>query len=120
MQHFTEAVMANSALNKLFTLKNLFWTAAVCLSLSCLVYYSYGAYYKWNIRPDIGTTSRLIPSSEIPFPTITCCQGFNPKGLQWSFHCEPSHHMIKILDGVKMSRLRQVHQNYAATLLHSV
>ncbi|KAG5675947.1 hypothetical protein PVAND_005804 [Polypedilum vanderplanki] len=50
------------------------WIIIISLLFSGLIYYTYGAYKKWRINPDIATSIRQISSSNIPMPAITICQ----------------------------------------------
>lgn len=49
------------------------WTCFFFICVGGLIFYIQGIFVKWIFHPDILTTTKLIPSYQIPLPAITIC-----------------------------------------------
>jgi hypothetical protein len=68
--------------NTAFLVK-IFWILAIFVSISGLFYYFYFAFVKLNFKPEMSLKVELIPSRNIPFPSITLCTTFLPLQLHF-------------------------------------
>lgn len=114
----TENVPISSKIYSSNIIFKLCWLVTISLSLSGFIFYSYQAYKKWNIHPDISTRVKQISSSKIPLPAITICQHTFPNEIQMQI--TPLEYLNLVQQGKIVANLTVEEQNYMAVVMQVI
>lgn len=67
--------------------EKIFWLVTFVASLSMCSYHISNVYVKWQTSPVIVTVSeKLVPVSEVPFPSVTICPQIKSKATVFNYH----------------------------------
>jgi hypothetical protein len=113
-----DTIIRKSTQNRCFKLAHkLLWLVAIIFSICGLAFYTHVAYTKWHIQPDIATTVKQIPSSQIPLPAITICSSMFPNQIQMGV--SPLPIMNDAISGELYPNLTAEQQNYLAVVMQT-
>jgi amiloride-sensitive sodium channel len=94
-----------------FKVAKIMWILAILMSICGLIFYIMVAYIKLNVIPDIGVTTYVKSSRDIPLPAITICSSTYPRELDLEYH--PNF----LLQNTNLMNLTSTEKNFMAAYM---